>query len=106
HARSPAERRLDSKSWRCPVRAARSDRALREAAHGQRPAVSRWLRAVTTSGQTPVKMYRTDDVPRGALDGESIAVLGYGNLGRSAALNLRDSGANGRTGNGAHNNAE
>jgi ketol-acid reductoisomerase len=44
-------------------------------------------------------MYRTDDVPRGALDGESIAVLGYGNLGRSAALNLRDSGVNVRIGN-------
>jgi len=31
--------------------------------------------------------------------GESVAVLGYGNLGRSAALNLRDSGAKVRIGN-------
>ncbi|HKC46230.1 MAG TPA: NAD(P)-binding domain-containing protein [Gemmatimonadales bacterium] len=46
-----------------------------------------------------MKIYRAGDVPRGALDGESIAVLGYGNLGRSAALNLRDSGVNVRIGN-------
>ena len=35
----------------------------------------------------------------GALAGETVAVLGYGHLGRSAALNLRDSGANVRIGN-------
>jgi ketol-acid reductoisomerase len=46
-----------------------------------------------------VKLYRTGDVPTGALDGESIAMLGYGNLGRSAALNLRDSGVTVRVGN-------
>jgi len=46
-----------------------------------------------------VKVYRSGDAPPGALDGESIAVLGYGNLGRSAALNLRDSGVNVRIGN-------
>jgi len=44
-------------------------------------------------------MYRAGDAPPGALDGESIAVLGYGNLGRSAALNLRDSGVKVRIGN-------
>jgi ketol-acid reductoisomerase len=33
-----------------------------------------------------------DDVDLGALDGLSIAVVGYGNQGRSWALNLRDSG--------------
>src|SRR5262245_25147075 len=41
---------------------------------------------------------RTDTVV-GALAGEAIAVLGYGNRGRSAALNLRDSGLKVRVGN-------
>ena len=54
---------------------------------------------MTTDGPTRVKIYRAGDAPPGALDGESIAVLGYGNLGRSAALNLRDSGVKVRVGN-------
>jgi ketol-acid reductoisomerase len=33
-----------------------------------------------------------DDADPAALDGVTVAVLGYGNLGRSMALNLRDSG--------------
>ena len=33
-----------------------------------------------------------DDADLAALDGATVAVLGYGNLGRSMALNLRDSG--------------
>jgi ketol-acid reductoisomerase len=45
------------------------------------------------------KVYRAADAPHGALAGESVAVLGYGHLGRSAALNLRDSGAKVRIGN-------
>ena len=36
-----------------------------------------------------MRVYRAADAPPGALDGEAVAVLGYGNLGRSAALNLR-----------------
>ena len=46
-----------------------------------------------------MKVYRSADAPSDSLAGESIAVLGYGNLGRSAALNLRDSGAKVRIGN-------
>ena len=46
-----------------------------------------------------MKVYRSGDAPPSALDEESIAVLGYGNLGRSAALNLRDSGVKVRIGN-------
>jgi ketol-acid reductoisomerase len=46
-----------------------------------------------------MKVYRAADAPPGGLAGESVAVLGYGNLGRSAALNLRDSGAKVRVGN-------
>ena len=46
-----------------------------------------------------MKVYRAADAPSGGLAGESVAVLGYGNLGRSAALNLRDSGAKVRIGN-------
>lgn len=39
----------------------------------------------------PVTVYSAADAPAGALVGEAVAVLGYGNLGRTAALNLRDS---------------
>jgi ketol-acid reductoisomerase len=39
------------------------------------------------------------DAEAGRLAGEAIAVLGYGNLGRTAALNLRDSGVKVRIGN-------
>jgi ketol-acid reductoisomerase len=46
-----------------------------------------------------MKVYRATDAPSEGLAGESVAVLGYGNLGRSAALNLRDSGAKVRIGN-------
>ena len=46
-----------------------------------------------------MKVYRAADAPSGGLVGETVAVLGYGNLGRSAALNLRDSGAKVRVGN-------
>jgi ketol-acid reductoisomerase len=42
---------------------------------------------------------RASDAPPDALAGERVAVLGYGNLGRTAALNLRDSGAKVRIGN-------
>jgi len=41
---------------------------------------------------TSVTVYSAADVPRDALAGETVAVLGYGDLGRTAALNLRDSG--------------
>ena len=37
-------------------------------------------------------IYYEDDADLGALTGESVAVVGYGNQGRSWALNLRDSG--------------
>ena len=46
-------------------------------------------------------VYRSADVPQGALAGESVAVIGYGNLGRAVALNLRDSGVKVRIGNRA-----
>ena len=44
------------------------------------------------SDEEPVRFYRTADADPQALAGQSIAVLGYGNLGRSVALNLRDTG--------------
>jgi len=37
-------------------------------------------------------IYHDDDADPGALSGQTIAVVGYGNQGRSQALNLRDSG--------------
>jgi ketol-acid reductoisomerase len=49
--------------------------------------------------ETQVKVYRAADAPQRALAGEAVAVLGYGNLGRTAALNLRDSGVKVRVGN-------
>ena len=47
----------------------------------------------------PVRVYRAMDAPEEGLAGEAVAVLGYGHLGRTAALNLRDSGAKVRIGN-------
>ena len=38
------------------------------------------------------KFYREADADPAVLQGTCVAVLGYGNLGRSMALNLRDSG--------------
>lgn len=40
----------------------------------------------------PVRCFRSQDCDPGALQGRTVAVVGYGNLGRSVALNLRDSG--------------
>jgi ketol-acid reductoisomerase len=54
---------------------------------------------MTNRRETPVTVYRAADRPREALTGEAVAVLGYGNLGRSAALNLRASGVKVRIGN-------
>ena len=39
-----------------------------------------------------MKIYTDDDSSLAALDGQTIAILGYGNQGRAQALNLRDSG--------------
>ena len=47
---------------------------------------------MTDARSAPVTLYSAADVPAGALAGEAVAVVGYGNLGRTAALNLRDSG--------------
>jgi ketol-acid reductoisomerase len=38
------------------------------------------------------KIYRDEDADLAVLDGQRVAVVGYGNQGRSWALNLRDSG--------------
>ncbi|HZP37742.1 MAG TPA: NAD(P)-binding domain-containing protein [Methylomirabilota bacterium] len=54
---------------------------------------------MTNPARTPVRVYRATDAPEGGLAGEAVAVLGYGHLGRTAALNLRDSGAKVRIGN-------
>lgn len=54
---------------------------------------------MTNERETQVKVYGPADELPGALAGEAVAVLGYGNLGRSAALNLRDSGVKVRIGN-------
>ena len=45
---------------------------------------------MANSGETTVKVYRAADAPQRGLTGEAVAVLGYGNLGRTAALNLRN----------------
>src|SRR6266540_5488711 len=42
--------------------------------------------------QQAVSFYREQDADPDALSGQTVAVVGYGNLGRSMALNLRDSG--------------
>jgi ketol-acid reductoisomerase len=40
------------------------------------------------------KVYRDEDVDLGVLEGKTVSILGYGNQGRSQALNLRDNGIN------------
>ncbi len=40
----------------------------------------------------PARLFRDEDADLGELAGERVAVLGYGNQGRSQAQNLRDSG--------------
>jgi len=51
-------------------------------------------------GARALRVYRAPaDAAPGVLAGEAVAVLGYGNLGRSAARNLRDSGVKVRIGN-------
>ncbi len=46
-----------------------------------------------------VKIYQDKDADLGALKDEIIAVIGYGNQGRSQALNMRDSSLNVIVGN-------
>ncbi len=46
-----------------------------------------------------VRIFTARDAPERPLSGERVSVIGYGNLGRTAALNLRDSGARVRVGN-------
>src|SRR5262245_19033073 len=56
----------------------------------------------TTSPSPGVSVHRASaDADLGALAGEAVAIVGYGNLGRSAALNLRDSGVKVCVGNRA-----
>jgi ketol-acid reductoisomerase len=45
------------------------------------------------------QIYHDDDADLGVLDDQTIALVGYGNQGRSQALNLRDSGVNVIVGN-------
>ena len=45
------------------------------------------------------RFFSISDVPENALAGERVAILGYGNLGRTVALNLRDSGVSVLIGN-------
>ena len=54
---------------------------------------------MTHPHESHVRVFRAGDALPGALAAERVAVLGYGHLGRSAALNLRDSGVKIRIGN-------
>jgi ketol-acid reductoisomerase len=47
---------------------------------------------IMASNRSAIRCFTARDADPGALDGERIAVLGYGHLGRPFALNLRDSG--------------
>jgi ketol-acid reductoisomerase len=50
-------------------------------------------------GRVLVTFYREHDADPAILDGTCVAVVGYGNLGRSMALNLRDAGVSVVVGN-------
>ena len=52
-----------------------------------------------SEASTGVRIYRAADGPGDALAGAAVAVLGYGHLGRSVALNLRESGVKVTIGN-------
>jgi ketol-acid reductoisomerase len=52
-----------------------------------------------TQQHDDVRVYGAADAPARGLAGEAVAVLGYGYMGRTAALNLRDSGVKVRVGN-------
>ena len=43
-------------------------------------------------GNTPARIFHDADADPRALAGRTVAVIGYGNQGRSQALNIRDSG--------------
>jgi ketol-acid reductoisomerase len=58
-----------------------------------------------TETMTP-RFYTDADADRGFLDGHRVSVVGYGTLGRSVALNLRDSGVDVFVGNIADSYAE
>ena len=45
------------------------------------------------------EIYHDDDADLGVLEDQTVALIGYGNQGRSQALNLRDSGVNVIVGN-------
>ena len=42
----------------------------------------------------PAKVYKDKDADLGALQGKTLAVLGFGSQGHAHALNLKDSGLN------------
>jgi Acetohydroxy acid isomeroreductase, NADPH-binding domain len=54
---------------------------------------------MTDNGDARVKVYGAADAPARGLADETVAILGYGYMGRTAALNLKDSGARVRIGN-------
>jgi ketol-acid reductoisomerase len=58
----------------------------------------RWSEMMN-SRDAHVKVYGAADSPASGLDGQTVAILGYGYMGRTAALTLRDSGAKVRIGN-------
>ncbi|MBT7648259.1 MAG: ketol-acid reductoisomerase, partial [Rhodospirillaceae bacterium] len=45
------------------------------------------------------KFYFDDDADMTLLDGKTVAIIGYGNQGRSQALNMKDNGINVVVGN-------
>ncbi len=53
----------------------------------------------TNPPDTTLRFFTAQDAPPDPLAGEQVAVLGYGNLGRALALNLRDAGLDPIVGN-------
>lgn len=61
---------------------------------------------VMATGTTQPRFFTERDADPGVLDGHRVAVIGYGRLGRSVALNLRDSGVDVVVGNIADGNRD
>src|SRR5260370_8235712 len=73
-------------------------------AGGTSPRTGRWPVRGGTDGDgmtdmTAPRFFTERDADAGALAGHRVAIIGYGTLGRSAALNLRDSGVDVVVGN-------
>ena len=54
----------------------------------------KYLTFINYIGEVKMKMYYESDVNTDALEGKTVAVMGYGSQGRAQSRNMADSGVN------------